>query len=706
MDKPAQDLSPDEAHELLIKLARDIEQYDLAYHQKDAPLISDADYDALVRRNAEIEALFPDLVQANSPSRRVGASPAAGFSKIPHRVPMLSLGNAFTPEDVADFVARVRKFLNLSGDTPVRLTSEPKIDGLSANIRYEKGQFVYGTTRGDGQVGEDITANLKTLNDIPHVLPAGVPDIVEIRGEVYMRHDAFQSLNQNQEASGRATFANPRNAAAGSLRQLDATITAQRPLNFFAYAWGEISDLPVDTQSEMLDLFAAWGFVVNPHTRLCDTEDALVDHWREIEKERAALGYDIDGMVYKIDQLSWQSRLGSVGRTPRWAIAHKFPAEQAQTELLDIDIQVGRTGALTPVAKLKPVTVGGVRVSNATLHNEDEINRKDVRIGDQVIIQRAGDVIPQIVSVVFAQRPKHAVPFTFPDHCPACGAHAAHGFNADGTPDAVRRCSGGLTCPAQARERLKHFVSKAALDIDGFGTKQVDAFFDAGLVVAPQDIFTLEARCADQPPADWVYQSGPQKGSLKESRRQLFSAIQKARTPPLDRLIIGLGIRYVGDVNAKLLARHFETLDGLVAAMDAMVGGDEAIRQDLLSRDGIGETLITALVDFFAEPHNREVIMALKQAGVSPSALAAIETNSAIAGKTIVFTGTLTELSRAEAKAQAENLGAKVSGSVSAKTDIVVAGEQAGSKLKKAQELNITVMDEAEWIALVSAASA
>ncbi len=729
MSTSAKELTPGEAKRLLAELADQIEQYDIAYHRDDAPLISDAAYDALVRKNAEIEQQFPDLKRDNSPSARIGARPAQGFSKIRHQVPMLSLANAFSDDDVADFIERVRKFLNMDTETPLALTSEPKIDGLSASIRYERGQLVYGATRGDGQTGEDITENLKTVPDIPQRLPDDVPEVFEIRGEVYMRHDAFQALNARQEEAGRALFANPRNAAAGSLRQLDARITAERPLNFFAYAWGEVSALPASTQSEMLALFADWGFVINPDIRPCQTAQELIDHWQAIEARRAALGYDIDGMVYKIDRLDWQSRLASVGRTPRWAIAHKFPAEKAQTRLLNIDIQVGRTGALTPVAKLQPVTVGGVRVSNATLHNEDEISRKDIRIGDQVIIQRAGDVIPQIIGVVLSDRPTTAVPFVFPDRCPACGAHASRGAiissvgemaehdiedhpeldledtreggTEDDALDAVRRCTGGLTCPAQARERLKHLVSKGALDIDGFGAKQVDQFFDAGIVSAPQDIFTLEARCRDHPPVDWTYQSGPQKGTLKESRRQLFAAIDQARQPPLDRLIYGLGIRHVGAVNASLLARHFGSLEALIDAVTRMVAGDENARSDLMNRDGVGETLISALIDFFSEPHNIDVLAALMAAGVRPISPPAIDGDSAIAGQIIVFTGSLERLSRAEAKAQAEALGAKVSGSVSAKTDLVVAGASAGSKLKKAEELGVKVIDEAAWIDLV-----
>lgn len=703
MEKSVKELSRAEAAALLAELAQQIAQLDIAYHQNDAPLVSDADYDALVRRNAEIEAHFPDLKRPDSPSARVGAAPAQGFAKIAHQVPMLSLGNAFSPEDVDDFIERVRKFLSLAEGASIELTSEPKIDGLSASIRYEQGTLVYGATRGDGQTGEDITDNLKTLSDIPRRLPATAPDIVEIRGEVYMRHEAFQALNDQQEQAGRATFANPRNAAAGSLRQLDATVTAKRPLNFFAYAWGEMSELPAATQSGMLEHLRDWGFVTNPHTRRCATAAELVGHWRDIEAQRASLGYDIDGMVYKIDRLDWQNRLGSVGRSPRWAVAHKFPAEQAQTRLLDIDIQVGRTGALTPVAKLEPVTVGGVRVSNATLHNEDEIARKDIRIGDLVVIQRAGDVIPQVVRVDLAGRSSDSELFRFPEFCPACGAHAARPLNADGEPDAVRRCSGGLTCPAQARERLKHFVSRAALDIDGLGAKQVDAFFDAGLIAAPQDIFTLEARYANQLPEDWIYQSGPQKGQLKESRRKLFEAIKIAAQPPLERLIFGLGIRFVGDVNAKLLARYYGSLSALTEAVDAMCAGDEASRNDLMNQDGVGETLVDALIDFFAEPHNRAVLTALVEAGVQPISPARVASDSPVAGKTIVFTGTLEQLSRAEAKAQAEALGARVSGSVSAKTDLVIAGTSAGSKLKKAQELDITILDEAGWIELVAA---
>ena len=499
-DKEVAALSADEAAEELARLATLIAAHDAAYYQEDAPAISDAEYDVLRQRNEAIEARFPDLKRADSPSEKVGATPNGAFGKIEHVVAMLSLGNAFDGEDVAEFAARIRRFLTLEEGTELAFTSEPKIDGLSASLRYEKGVFVQGATRGDGRVGEDITANLKTLPDIPHKLPDGVPDVLEVRGEVYMSHADFAALNERQEAAKGKIFANPRNAAAGSLRQLDVTVTAARPLSFFAYAWGEMSAMPADTQSGMMAAFSDWGFQVNPAFTKVQNTDGLLAHWAEIEKQRATLGYDIDGMVYKVDRLDYQQRLGFVSRAPRWAIAHKFPAEQAATRLNDIDIQVGRTGALTPVAKLEPVTVGGVVVSNATLHNADEIARKDIRIGDMVVIQRAGDVIPQVVEVLVAQRAGDSLPFVFPTNCPECGSHAVRETRADGEEDAVTRCTGGLTCPAQARERLKHFVSRAALDIEGLGQKQIDDDWELELIRAPQDIFTLQARYADNTP--------------------------------------------------------------------------------------------------------------------------------------------------------------------------------------------------------------
>ena len=686
-----------QAAEELKALAEEMARHDISYYQNADPDISDADYDALRQRNSAIEARFPDLKRADSPSDKVGVAPESGFGKVQHVVPMLSLGNAFDQQDLEDFDTRIRRFLNLADTEQITYCSEPKIDGLSASLRYEAGVFVKGATRGDGQVGEDITENLKTLKDIPLTLPQGVPDIVEIRGEVYMAHDDFEALNHQQHEKGRKTFANPRNAAAGSLRQLDSKITASRPLRFFAYTWGEMSDMPADTQSGMMACFHSWGFVVNPDFKTVHDVTALHNHWRDIEERRTSLGYDIDGMVYKIDRLDWQARLGFVSRAPRWAIAHKFPAEKAITQLLDIDIQVGRTGALTPVAKLKKVTVGGVEVSNATLHNADEIKRLDVRLNDFVVVQRAGDVIPQIVEVLQDKREGEPLAFQFPDSCPACGAQAFHEIRADGEQDAVKRCSGGLSCPAQAKERLKHFVSRTALDIDGLGDKQIDEFWTYDLLRTPVDIFKLHEK-ADVAPEIWLYTSGSNKGQLKDSVLKLFKAIEKAKQPDLDRFLFALGIRHIGETTARLLARRYKTLKGFRDAILSMLNGDEQSRDELSSIDGIGSTMVDSLLTFFSEPHNLDIINGLIDVGVQPVSLPEAENNTAISGKVIVFTGSLTRMTRAEAKARAEMMGAKVSGSVSDKTDILVAGDNAGSKLKKAQELGIVTMTEDEWL--------
>lgn len=700
-DKPIADMSRSEVEAELAFLADAIARHDVAYHGQDNPLISDAEYDALRRRNDALEAAFPDLVRSDSPSKKVGAPLAPGFKKITHSVPMLSLGNAFTREDVEDFIERIRRFLGLSDTEHLAITSEPKIDGLSASIRYEHGKLVYAATRGDGQTGEDITANIRTISDIPNQLQGRYPEVLEVRGEVYMAHADFQALNDRQRQANKQEFANPRNAAAGSLRQLDPAITAQRPLRFFAYGWGEVSELPVNLQSEMIALFDRLGFVVNPHFTVVSDAAALYAEWEKIEQQRASLGYDIDGMVYKVDRLDLQTRLGFVARAPRWAIAHKFPAEKARTRLLDIDIQVGRTGALTPVAKLEPVTVGGVRVSNATLHNEDEIQRKDIRIGDTVIIQRAGDVIPQVVQVVLDERPADASVFEFPDHCPACGAHAPRQIKLDGSLDAVRRCSGGLTCPAQARERLKHFVSRQALDIDGLGSKQIDEYWSLGLIASPQDIFTLEQRFVDQPPNIWVYGSGKNSGTLKDSARKLFAAIEAAKTTDLDRFIFALGIRHIGETSARMIARHYGSIETLRDAVVAIAAGDAEAADELRAIDGIGESLVSSLAAFFSEPHNCSTLDELLALGLKPRALSAVASDSQVAGKTVVFTGTLERMTRAEAKTRAEALGAKVAGSISAKTDIVVAGPGAGSKHRKAEELGVKVIDEAEWFELI-----
>ena len=694
-------LTSAQAAEELKALASEMAGHDVAYYQNDDPDISDANYDALRLRNQAIEERFPDLKRADSPSDKVGVTPESGFGKIQHSVPMLSLGNAFNVQDLEDFDTRIRRFLSLDEAETISYTSEPKIDGLSASLRYEKGVFVKGATRGDGQVGEDITENLKTLKDIPLTLPAGVPDIVEIRGEVYMAHEDFEILNRQQTEKGRKHFANPRNAAAGSLRQLDARITADRPLKFFAYTWGEMSDMPSDTQSGMITCFDKWGFTVNPDFKVFKDVTALNNHWRVIEERRSLLGYDIDGMVYKIDRLDWQSRLGFVSRAPRWAIAHKFPAEKAITKLLDIDIQVGRTGALTPVAKLKKVTVGGVEVSNATLHNAHEIKRLDVRLNDLVVVQRAGDVIPQIVEVLIEKREGEPQEYQFPDNCPACGAQAFHEIRADGEQDAVKRCSGGLSCPAQAKERLKHFVSRSALDIDGLGDKQIDEFWAYDLLRTPVDIFNLHQK-ADEAPVIWLYTSGKNKGQLKDSLTKLFMAIEKAKKPDLDRFLFALGIRHVGETTARLLARRYKTLEGFRDAILSMCEGHEASKEELASIDGVGNTMVESLLTFFAEPHNLDIINGLINVGVAPVSLPEAENNTPISGKIVVFTGTLTRMTRAEAKARAEMMGAKVSGSVSEKTDILVAGESAGSKLKKAEELGIEILTEDEWLEIAA----
>lgn len=691
-------LSEDEAKAELDRLAREIAHHDDLYYREDAPEISDADYDALRQRNDAIEQRFPALVRDDSPSLRVGAAPSEQFASVRHAVPMLSLSNAFSGEDVQEFVQRISRFLRLDEDERVELTAEPKIDGLSISLRYENRRLVTAATRGDGFAGENVTANVMTIGDIPRRVSADdMPPVFEVRGEIYMTHDEFAALNAQQEAAGGKVFANPRNAAAGSLRQLDPEVTARRPLRFFAYAWGEAESLPGDTQWAVYEAFRRWGFPVNPLMELCASADELLAVYRRIEEERGQLGYDIDGIVYKVNRLDYQERMGFVSRSPRWAIAHKFPAEQATTVLNDIEIQVGRTGALTPVAKLEPVTVGGVVVSNATLHNEDEIARKDVRIGDTVVVQRAGDVIPQIVSVVAEKRPDGAEPFVFPTVCPACGSHAVRETHPrTGRVDVVRRCTGGLVCPAQRVERLKHFVSRNAFDIEGLGDKQVAAFYEDGLIQTPPDIFTLEAR---------------DKGSLKKlkdregwgetSVKNLFEAIDARREIGLDRFIYALGIRHVGETTAKLLARSYGGIEPFLEAMEeASKGAETEAFQELDNISGIGPVVAEAIAQFFAEPHNGEVIAALlKEISVMPVEQAA--SASPVSGKTVVFTGSLERMSRDEAKAMAERLGAKTVNSVSKKTDLVVAGPGAGSKLKKAEELGIEVVDEAGWFDLV-----
>ena len=693
---PPDELTQAQAKTELKRLAQEIAAHDERYYQNDAPTISDADYDALRRRNAAIEARFPALVLADSPSRRVGARPARGFAKLRHAVPMLSLDNAFSDEDVTDFVDRIRRFLRLPADEPLAFTAEPKIDGLSLSLRYESGRLVTGATRGDGIEGEDVTANVRTLEDIPHELRGRrVPARCDIRGEVYMTKSAFLALNERQQDAGKQTFANPRNSAAGSLRQLDASITASRPLGFFAYAWGEMSELPEKTQHGMLDWFARCGFTTNPLMKRCNSVEELLEFHREIELARGTLDYDIDGVVYKVDRLDWQERLGFVSRTPRWAIAHKFPAQRATTIVRGIDIQVGRTGALTPVAKLEPVTVGGVVVQNATLHNADEIARLDVRIGDTVAVQRAGDVIPQVLGVVLEKRPSDAKPYRFPTKCP-CPLHTPviRETTATGEEGAVTRCTGEFACPYQRMEHLRHFVSRRAFDIEGLGEKQIALFYDEGWVKEPADIFTLEARNKKIKLEDY-------EGFGETSVRNLFDAINTRREIALERFIYALGIRHIGETTAQALARGYGTWEAFHDAARAVAKGDAEAREDMDALDQIGDTVIDAIASYFGESHNVKMVERLTE-HVRIGAAERPRTDSAIAGKTVVFTGTLEKMTRDEAKAMAERLGAKVSSSVSNKTDIVVAGPGAGSKLAKAKEFDVDVLSEDDWLKLVA----
>ncbi|MFQ5973245.1 MAG: NAD-dependent DNA ligase LigA [Alphaproteobacteria bacterium] len=680
------DLSPEDAAAEHPRLCEEIRKHDHAYYVLDAPLISDAEYDALFQRLVEIEERFPELRTPESPTQTVGVVPATGFAKVRHRVPMLSLANAFAFDEVSEFVARVRRFLGLPGDEVVEVVAEPKIDGLSASLRYERGAFVQGATRGDGAVGEDITANLRTIRDLPKRLPDDAPAVLEVRGEVYMKRSDFLALNARQEREGEKVFANPRNAAAGSLRQLDASITATRPLHFFAYSWGEIAASPGDKHWAFLDRLRTWGFQVNPLSRLCGSLEEVRALYDELEERRAGLDYDIDGMVYKVNRLDWQNRLGFVSRAPRWAIAHKFPPEQETTSLKDIDIQVGRTGALTPVARLEPVTVGGVVVSNATLHNEDEIERKDIRIGDTVVVQRAGDVIPQIVRVVMEKRSPDARPFDFPTSCPVCGSEAVRDAG-----EAVRRCTGGLICPAQVLERLKHFVSRDAFDIEGLGARHLEAFLADGLIEGPADIFRLHQRAEE---------IARREGWAEQSARNLVRAIETRRDIPLERLIYALGIRQVGQATARLLAKSYGSLSAWRAAMDAAQRVDSDACRELTDIDGIGPSVAADILAFMHEPHNREVLDALADELVVRDFEQPRE-DSPIAGKTVVFTGNLETMTRSEAKARAEALGAKVAGSVSRKTDLVVAGPGAGSKAAKARELGLEVIDEGAWLDLL-----
>ncbi|HEY5048362.1 MAG TPA: NAD-dependent DNA ligase LigA [Rhizomicrobium sp.] len=691
--KPVDKLSRAEAAKELARLAEEISAHDRRYYQQDAPAVSDAQYDTLRKRNAAIEARFSDLVRADSPSRRVGAPPAEKFAKIRHSVPLLSLDNAFADDDVVDFVTRVRRFIGLKPDQDLVITAEPKIDGLSASLRYENGVFVQGATRGDGVEGEDISANLRTLKDVPLRLDEEFPGVAEVRGEVYMTRADFAALNKRQEEDGKPAFANPRNSAAGSVRQLDSAVTAARPLRFFAYAWGEMSQMPAATQWDMLQLFKRWGFRVNPLIRQCRSTREMLAFYRDIETRRPTLGYDIDGVVYKVDRLDLQDRLGFVSRSPRWATAHKFAAEQADTILHGIDIQVGRTGTLTPVAKLKPVTVGGVVVQNATLHNEDEIARKDLRIGDTVVVQRAGDVIPQIVRAIADKRPPGAKPYIFPQTCPICHSHAVREVDEEtGKAEAARRCTGGLICPAQAVERLRHFVSRSAFDIEGLGEKHIRAFYEAGYLKEPADIFLLESGHGEA--------IGAREGWGEQSAINLFAAIDRRRSIALDRFINALGIRHVGETTAKLLARNFHTIEALSTVMNS-----ESAVAELDAIEGVGKTVAEAIRDFFDEPHNRQALKNLRaEVKVLPMETQRAS-NSPVAGKTVVFTGTLEKMTRPEAKARAEALGAKVASSVSKKTDLVIAGPGAGSKLAEANQLGVMVIDEDDWLKLIAAKS-
>jgi DNA ligase (NAD+) len=682
---PVDSLSEEQAAAELERLAAAIRHHDKLYYTDAQPEISDAEYDELRRRNEAIEECFPKLKRTDSPTELVGAPVAAGFRKVTHKVPMLSLQNAFDASDVEDFFGRVRRFLGLGADAAIEIVGEPKIDGLSASVHYRRGRFDLGATRGDGVVGEDVSHNLATIADLPDRLAGTRPPAeLEIRGEVYMRREDFFTLNERREAEGQPVFANPRNAAAGSLRQLDPSITARRPLHFFAYAWGAISEPPGDSYWHFLDRLKRWGFAVNPLARLCESVDEALDLYREVAESRATLPYDIDGVVYKINRLDWQDRLGMVSRAPRWAIAHKFPAEQAETLLNAITIQVGRTGALTPVANLEPITVGGVVVSRATLHNEDEIARKDIREGDTVVIQRAGDVIPQVVRVLPKRRPKRAKPYKFPDHCPVCGSLAVREAG-----EAVRRCTGGLICAAQAVQRLIHFVSRDAFDIEGFGRKHVAAFWSDELIQGPGDIFRLTADDLSD-----------REGWGEKSAENLIAAIEERRSIPLERFIYALGIRQVGQATARLLARQYGNLEGWRRAMAAAQNRDGDAYADLVGIDGIGPAVADDILGFFAEPHNQAILDDLdSELTIEP--FVAAETGSPITGKTVVFTGTLEKMTRSEAKARAEALGAKVAGSVSKKTDYVVAGPGAGSKLNKARELGIEILDEEAWAALV-----
>jgi len=730
--KPIHELTEIEAEAELARLAAAIGAANIAYHQQDAPDLTDAEWDALKRRNDAIEEAFPGLVRLDSPSLAVGAPPAEGFAKVRHAVPMLSLAKAYTDQDVVDFITRGHRFFERDKDLELIFTAEPKIDGLSASLRYENGVFVQGATRGDGAVGEDITANLRTITDIPaKLLGKNWPKTIEIRGEVYMTYAEFQALKARSAAAGGQDYVNPRNTAAGSLRQKDASVTASRNLRFFAYAWGEASEAPAETQYDAVQKFAEWGFKVSPLMVRAKSVEELVAQYRLIESQRSSLGYDIDGVVYKVDRLDLQGRWGFVTGEPRWAIAHKFPAEQATTVVKRIDIQVGRTGTLAPVARLEPVTVGGVVVENVTLHNEDYIKGfdsnglpiregVDIRIGDTVVIQRAGDVIPQIVRVVLEKRPADAVPYEFPEVCPVCGSPATRELNPKtGKEDSRRRCTGELVCAAQAVERLRHFVSRGALDIEGLGAENIELFFNAGLIKTAADIFTLKDRRGAVQAALGARREAQAKlreeasGTTRKNSRgvedrnyggleKLFNAIDARREPELDRFIFALGIRHIGETTATVLARTFSSMEELIRIGKETAAHAEDPHSVFPDVDGIGDTVIEALIDFFGNQRNDDVIEALLEQVHPRQYVLSVSADSEVAGKTVVFTGSLEKMTRSEAKAMAERHGAKVAGSVSAQTDILVAGPGAGSKLKKAEDLGVRVISEDDWFALIA----
>ena len=719
--KSVPEMTADEAVSEHRRLAAEIAEHDRRYYQDDAPSVSDAAYDELRGRLLAIEDEHPELATAESPTQQVGTAPSEKFGKVRHKVAMLSLGNVFAEDEVLEFLDRVRRFLRIADGDPLEVTAEPKIDGLGISLRYEDGKLAVAATRGDGAEGENVTANVRTIASIPTQVKAkDFPDVFEVRGEIFFGRADFLKVNARQQETGGKVFANPRNAAAGSLRQLDPSITASRPLQFFAYTWGEAPSLPADTQFGVIEAFGRWGFPINPLTKLCRSAEEMIATYTDTEERRPTLDYDIDGMVYKVNSLDYQWRLGFVSRSPRWAVAHKFAAEKATTILRGIEIQVGRTGALTPVAKLEPVTVGGVVVQNATLHNEDEIARKDIRIGDWVMVQRAGDVIPQVLGFLPEKRPRAAVPYKFPETCPVCGSHAVREQNEKtGKLDAVRRCTGGLICAAQAVERLKHFVSRNAFDIEGLGAKQVEAFYHEGRIKTPADIFTIPERDENGTPPR-TYRLEAEAGHFQitggdvtftvlrnkegwgaKSAKNLFAAIEDRRMIALDRVIYALGIRHVGETTAKLLARSYRTFEAFREAMIAAQDKTGDAYRELNGIDGVGDVLADAVIAFFGEAHNLEAIDALlAQIDVQPFEPGEAA-DSEVAGKTVVFTGSLERMTRQEAKAMAERLGAKVAGSVSKKTDYLVAGPGAGSKLKNAGELGVKVLTEDEWLDLI-----